>query len=280
MADTLRCAVTELYLHPIKGCRPISVDSLELNEFGVCGDRELMVVKDKRKMNLKDLPALAKITVERGDSGQLMLCAKGFDAIAHHRILQGDTGSVGFLFDTVDVVDQGDEIAQWLSRVVCESVRLVAIEKAFNRNLPGTALEAVHGNPQHNFVDVAPVMIVNEATLNDLNSRISQPVPVQRFRPNIVVGGLEAYAEDDISSMQGAEFSFTLVGPCERCVVINTDHETGERTDKGPLKMLSRYRRIKDGYDSGVLFGSYYSVKGSGTLKVGDSFEVSKMTLG
>ena len=216
MADTLRCAVTELYLHPIKGCRPISVDSLELNEFGVCGDRELMVVKDKRKMNLKDLPALAKITVERGDSGQLMLCAKGFDAIAHHRILQGDTGSVGFLFDTVDVVDQGDEIAQWLSRVVRESVRLVAIEKAFNRNLPGTALETVQGNPQHNFVDVAPVMVVNEATLNDLNSRISRPVPVQRFRPNIVVGGLEAYAEDDISSMQGAEFSFTLVSPCER----------------------------------------------------------------
>ncbi|MCZ6503527.1 MAG: MOSC domain-containing protein, partial [Gammaproteobacteria bacterium] len=98
---------------------------------------------------------------------------------------------------------------------------------------------------------------------------------VQRFRPNIVVGGLEAYAEDDIISIQDEAFTFTHISACERCVIINMDHETGEINSKAPLKMLNQYRRIKEGYDSGVLFGSYYSVNGAGTLNVGDSFEVN-----
>lgn len=275
MVNRHRCTVTELFLHPIKGCRPIAVEGVELNEFGIAGDRDLMVAKDNKKMNLKDLPALAKITVECTDSGQLLLCANGFDAIAHKKTLDGKTGCVNFLLDQVDVVDQGDEIAEWISQVIGEPVRLVAVRNGFRRNLPVAALAKVHGTTQNSFVDVAPVLIVNEATFTDLNNRLSRPIPVQRFRPNIVVAGLEAYAEDDIISIKDEAFTFTQISACERCVVINTDHESGEINDKAPLKMLNRYRRIQDGYDSGVLFGSYYSVKGTGTLNVGDTFTVT-----
>lgn len=270
-----RCTVTELFVHPIKGCRPISVDAVEITEFGVIGDREFMVVRDQKKVNLKDLPGLARISIDNIGDGLFQLSAAGFDDIEHKKVSEGDPGVANFLFDHVEVIDQGDRIGKWISEVVSESVRLVALPGPFKRNLDVPLLEKAHGKSQNSFVDVSPVMIVNQATLEDLNSKIFEPVSIQRFRPNIVVGGLAAYDEDKVTGLRSEQLEFDHVSPCERCTIVNTDHETGLTGSKDPLNMLSKYRRISGGYDSGILFGDYFNVLGAGTLKVGDILTVS-----
>lgn len=270
-----QCSVTELFVHPIKGCRPVSVDSVEIDEFGVAGDREFMVVRDHKKVNLKDIPALARICIRETGDGLFQLSADGVDDIEHEKVSQGDSGVVSFLFDNVEVVDQGERIGQWISGIVGESVKLVALPMPFRRHLGVPLLEKAHDKSQNSFVDVSPVMIVNQATLDDLNGRIAEPVTVQRFRPNVVVAGLAAFDEDRMTGLAGDQLEFDHVSPCERCIVVNTDHETGLISGKDPLNMLSRYRRIADGYDSGILFGDYFNVLRAGTLKVGDVLTVS-----
>ena len=243
---------------------------MEIDEFGVVGDREFMVVRESTKVNLKDLPALARICIHKTGDGHFQLSATGADDIEHKKLTEGDSGVASFLFDNVEVVDQGEIIGQWISGVVDERVRLVALPRPFKRNLGVPQLEKAHDKSQNSFVDVSPVMIVNQATLEDLNSRISESVTVHRFRPNVVVQGLVAFDEDRITGLTGDQLEFDHVSPCERCTIVNTDHETGLVSGKEPLNMLSKYRRIADGYDSGILFGDYFNVLKSGTLKVGD----------
>ena len=248
---------------------------MEIDEFGVSGDREFMVVRDQKKVNLKDLPALARICIHKTGDGHFQLSAAGTEDIEHKKLSEGDPSVASFLFDNVEVVDQGERIAQWISGVVGESVNLVALPRPFKRNLGVPPLEKAHDKSQNSFVDVSPVMIVNQATLEDLNSRISEPVTVQRFRPNVVVQGLAAFDEDRITGLSGDQLELDHVSPCERCTIVNTDHETGVISGKEPLNMLSKYRRITDGYDSGILFGDYFNVLKAGTLKVGDVLTVN-----
>jgi len=269
-----QCTVAELYIHPIKGCRPVSVESVDIYEFGIVGDREFMVVRDRKKVNLKDLPALARVCIGIIGDGLFKLSAMGVDDIEHRRVDRGDSGVVSFLFDNVEVIDQGDKIGKWISGVVGESVKLVALPRPFKRNLDVPALKKAHDKSQNSFVDVSPVMIVNRTTLEDLNSRISEPVSVQRFRPNIVVTGLAAFEEDRITRLLGSQLEFDHVSPCERCTIVNTDHEAGLISGKDPLNRLSKYRRIPNGYDSGILFGNYFNVLHAGALKIGDVLAV------
>ena len=270
-----QCVVSELFVHPVKGCRPAEVTEVEINEYGVKGDREFMVVRDQKNVNLKDLPGLAKVSVEQISPGHIRLAANGVPPIEHRKMQAGVSSTVTLILDNVEVWDQGDEIAGWISSVVGEAVRLVAAPNAFVRNFPVEQLELAHQKLQQGFKDVSPVMIVNAATLEDLNSKLPEPIPVQRFRPNIVVSGLDPYAEDNVNILSHSQIKFTHVSPCERCVVINIDHELGVIKGKDPLNTLGKYRRIENKYSSGIVFGNYFNTQGDGRVKIGDEFVVS-----
>lgn len=234
-----------------------------------------MVVRKGEKANLKDLPALAKIRVEQISEGYIRLAAEGISPVEHQRVTTGANSTVSLILDKIEVQDQGDEIADWISAVVGETVRLVVAASTFKRNLPMHTLKLAHEKPQEGFKDVSPVMVVNDATLRDLNNRLTEAVPVQRFRPNIVVSGLEAYAEDKLSQMTHKQIDFTHVSPCERCVIVNQDHESGVTQGNDPLNTLSSYRRIEDKYDSGIVFGNYFNTQGDGLVKIGDELTFS-----
>ncbi|MFP6808017.1 MAG: MOSC N-terminal beta barrel domain-containing protein [Pseudomonadales bacterium] len=270
-----QCTVKQLFIHPIKGCRPVMVSSVQINEYGVVGDRELMVVKDGKKTNLKNLPALAKISIEQIETGLFRLSADGTSPIEFRKVVDGDIESASFYGDMPQVRQQGAEVGDWISAVVGQSVSLVCLPAPFKRNLAIEPLMPLHDSLQHSFADLAPIMVVNQSTLDDLNERLSVPVPVERFRPNIVVGGYSAYEEDDVSGLENGELQFTHVTACERCTIINTHHENGQMMGKYPLNTLSKYRRFEGGYDSGINFGDYFTVQGSGTLSVGDALKVS-----
>ena len=120
--------------------------------------------------------------------------------------------------------------------------------------------------------DVAPVLVNNQASLDDFNARTEQPVPMDRFRANVVVSGaLAPYQEDELERLESDSVELLFVTVCERCVMTTTDQTTGERPTKEPLRTLTTYRKREDGkYASGVVFGVYMTVAREGMLNVGD----------
>jgi uncharacterized protein YcbX len=124
-------------------------------------------------------------------------------------------------------------------------------------------------NEQVSFADGFPFLLISDASLADLNQRLEQPVPMNRFRPNLVVSGCEAFAEDGWQSIRIGSIGFRVVKPCDRCVITTVDQTQGIR-GKEPLLTLAQYRR----WDGKIWFGQNLIHEQLGMLKVGDSVEI------
>lgn len=267
------CTIERIFLYPVKGCRALEVQDVELSSTGIAGDRGYVILYEGGFANLKSIPALSRFTVALKEDG-LRFGAPGHEELVHTRQIEGDEKSLQFYADEISVLDQGDAAASWLSSVIGVDVRLATLKENFDRNLPVDILQAAHGVEQNGFCDLSPILLVNAATLDEVNRQLSDDIPVERFRCNIVLRGLDPYAEDEIASYQGKGLSLSHVVACERCVIINTDHRTGAM-NKEPLQLLHGSRRIERGYSSGVWFGNYFNVSGSGTISVGDRLDAA-----
>jgi len=266
----IKCTIEKMFLYPVKGCRAVDVEEVEIDATGFAGDRGYVILHEDGFANLKSIPALSRVVVALEENG-LKFNALGHEDFVHTRQIKGSETSLQFYADEVSIVDQGEAAANWLSEVVGVDVRLAILKENFDRNLPVDVLQAAHGVEQDGFCDLSPMLLVNAATLNEVNRQLSAEIPVERFRCNIVVRGLDPFGEDEIKSYQyKKELSFSHVAACERCVIINTDHMTGN-INKEPLQLLHGSRRIKGGYSSGVRFGNYFNVSGRGRLSVGDT---------
>jgi uncharacterized protein YcbX len=168
----------------------------------------------------------------------------------------------------------GDTINDWFSsilRVKCKLVKM--LDESVRKVNPKYA---VSPHDEVSFADGYPFLLTNEASLADLNSRLEEPIPMNRFRPNLVVSGFEPFAEDSWKKIKIGEQIFHVVKPCSRCVITTTDQETGERKSKEPLKTLAKFRSLFG--DGEVFFGQNLvadrSAGEKGFLRVGDSVEV------
>lgn len=269
----MECTITGIHAYPVKSCRGSAVESARITPTGMEGDRQLMVVRDRAFVNQARLAALARISTRRIDADRVEFGNPGGAAV---ELAIGDDGErfdIDYFGERVTVVDQGDAVAAFLSEEIGANLRAVALDAPFVRRLPLEEFALIDGEEQARFTDVAPILVTNEATLDDLNGRLETPVPMARFRPNIVVSGLEAFAEDELSALEGSGFSLLRATWCERCATTCTDQETGERTEE-PLATLKSYRHRENGYAGGVLFGAYMAVTGEGTVRVGDRLRV------
>ena len=124
------------------------------------------------------------------------------------------------------------------------------------------------------FTAASPVSIGNVASLDALNAKLESPVPMDRFRLNVIVEGLDAHAEDSLSEIKGASVRLRHVTPAERCVIVSTDQRTGERDRSDLLRSLPKKAKA-DRFGSGRIFGTYLRVENEGTLRVGETLEVS-----
>ncbi|MBA3272541.1 MAG: MOSC domain-containing protein [Chthoniobacterales bacterium] len=122
------------------------------------------------------------------------------------------------------------------------------------------------------FTDAFPTLLTSESSLADLNSRLTKAIPMERFRPNIVVRGSAPFDEDSWSCLRAGEAVFHASAACLRCVITTTDQRTGKRDGVEPLRTLGIYRRAAD--HSGVMFGQYLVHSGAGTLRVDDVLSV------
>ena len=270
----MQCKVTAIYTYPVKSCRGTQVESAVISPTGIDGDRQLMILQGGKFTNQARVPALATVATRRVDGETIEFSAEGHASLRHSVNGSGAESSINFYGNEVSVIDQGDALSGWLSTVTGSELRVAGIKATFTRTVPLAEFAVVDGIDQARFVDVAPILVTNVASLNDLNGRLDSPVPMNRFRPNIVVEGLDAFGEDDVESLSAGGLRLVRATHCERCAVTCTDQETGERA-KEPLAALRSYRLRENGYAGGVMFGAYMGVEGSATLSVGDTLEIS-----
>ena len=259
--------VSALYIYPVKSCAGIAVASATLDTRGFVGDRRFMIVDDAGSfLTQRELPRLALIS-PRTDDDVLSLDAPGMAPIETPvRRGRGD-GTVTIWDDTCSATDQGDEVSAWLGRYLGIRCRLVRQADDDVRRIDPTY--ATSAADEVSFADAYPLLLISEASLADLNSRLEVPLPMDRFRPNVVLSGTEPYAEDAWRSIEIGAVSAQVVKPCVRCVTTTVDQRTAE-AGKEPLRTLAAYRKGP----RGVMFGQNVIHGHPGTINVGDRVRV------
>ena len=183
--------------------------------------------------------------------------------------LQADAGrrEITVWKDSFQAIDCGDEAAQWLAQQLgSPGCRLVRMADDVHRRLDPTYVSDAEAGTA--FADGYPLLLANEASLAELNQRLRQPVPMNRFRPNVEVSGPPAWAEEAWAKVRLGALELDAVKPCSRCAVITTDQLTGERPGPEPLQTLASYRTL---YGLGAIFGMNLVPKRLGTVQVGDA---------
>ena len=263
--------VSGLYLYPVKSCRGLAVNSAELDDHGFVGDRRFMVVAEADGLFLtqRTHPRMALIETSL-TSTSLLLSSPGRGSVTVPLNASAGLRRVTVWRSTTSANDCGDEPAEWLSDFLGHPLRLVRMGGTYQRlNLK----PAAQAGDVVSFADSCPFMAISEASLADLNSRLARPLPMNRFRPNLVIAGCTPYGEDAWNRVRIGGAVFRSAGPCARCPITTTDQETAER-GKEPLKTLATYRRDPD--DPGdVNFGTnlIHETK-RGTVRVGAPVEL------
>jgi len=270
--------VSSLHIHPVKSCRGLAVLEMDIDQIGPVDDRRFLIVDaNGRFLTQRERPQMAQIRV-RPSAGTWTF------SVDHHHMQPVEVPKrppdgvspreVTIWRDTVLAEDCGDEVAALLSGFLGDPVRLVRAARDYKRTIPEkrtpAALKA-RGGSLVAFGDAFPILITSIASIGDLNSRLEVPVPMDRFRPNIVVAGCGPYDEDTWTRIRIGNVELHAAGPCERCTILTTDQHTGERA-KEPLATLSTYRR---GPNGAVLFGqNFIHAVEHGTIRVGDTVAI------
>jgi uncharacterized protein len=260
--------VSNLTYYPIKACRGFDVPASNIQRMGLEHDRRMMVITpDGGFLTQREYPRLALITPSLKNEA-LTLSAPNFDSLQIGIQKTGTPMPVEIWSSTgVNAIDQGDEAAAWLSDWLGISVRLVHIADGFKRKLNPNY--AINTDDHTGFADGYPILIISEESLQDLNGRLDSAVPMNRFRPNLVLKGCEPFAEDTWKRIRIGDVEMALVKPCPRCVVTTIDKETLKK-NKEPLKTLSVYRN----HELGAIFGMNTIPLNEGRIEINMKVEI------
>lgn len=261
-------SVSTLTYYPIKACRGFDVPASNITRMGLEHDRRMMLVTpDGKFLTQREYPRLALVTPTLKNEA-VTLSAPNFESIQFTVQSSGTAIPVNiWSSSSVDAIDQGDEAAAWFSDWLGTSVRLVHIADGFKRRLNPNY--AVSTDDHTGFADGYPILIISEESLQDLNSRLDSALPMNRFRPNLVVKGCEPFAEDAWKRIRIGTVEMALVKPCPRCVVTTIDKETLAKS-KEPLKTLEKFRR----HALGAIFGMNTIPLNEGKIEIGMNVEI------
>ena len=269
----MSATVTDLHIYPVKSCRGIPLQSAALSHTGLADDRHWMLVRPNgRFVTQRELPRMALIAVAV-DAGSLTLNAPGMPPLAIARGNGGDALAVTVWKFSGSGIDCGSDAAHWCSEFLATPLRLVRFDDQQPRECDGAWTAGTRAVTQ--FSDGFPVLVISRASLAELNSRLPRALPMERFRPNVVIDGVAAYDEDRIHELRTPSVTLRLVKPCTRCSITTTDQQLGAVDGVEPLATLKTYRN--DTALRGVKFGqNAIIVKGAGArLQVGEAFDVT-----
>ena len=259
--------ISGLYHYPIKSCQGIALERAEVDARGIVHDRRLMLVDPSgRFLTQREHPRMALIAA-RINGPALSVSAPGMDPLALDWTADGPRREVSIWRDTCQALDLGAAAAEWLSAFLGTACHLVHIADDEVRIVDQAY--APRPGDEVGFADGFPFLIIAQESLDDLNARLETPLPMDRFRPNIVVAGCAPYAEDGWEQIRIGAITLSLVKPCARCAITTTDQRTAER-GKEPLRTLATYRAV----NGKVMFGQNAIHDRNGSLRLGDPVEV------
>jgi len=252
-----------LYRYPLKSAAGEALRETAVDALGVQGDRRWMVVDaaNGRFITQRLLAQMTQLKALWQGSEHLLLSAPGMpDLLVGVPDAQAELRAVTIWRDTLQVPDAGEAAAAWLSQLLGRACRLVQVSAERARQVDTGYAEV---GEKVAFADGFPLLLIGQVSLDDLSARVGRPLPMLRFRPNLVVAGSTAYAEDSWKRIRIGELEFRVVKGCSRCIMTTLDPQTGERSaDREPLSTLKTYRER----DGEVYFGQNLIACGSGRL--------------
>jgi uncharacterized protein YcbX len=236
--------LSEINVYPVKSLGGISLKTAVVESRGLQFDRRWMLTDEKNQfLTQRDFPTMATTA-----------SVKIWSSRCRARIYE-------------------KKVNEWFSDVLETNCRLVLMPEETIRRV--NYFYAVHKDDAGSFADGYPFLLSGENSLADLNSRLDAPIPMNRFRPNLVVSDSGAFAEDEWKKIKIGACVFHVVKPCARCVITTIDQSDGIKTGAEPLKTLAAYRIPKRSLKKKILFGQYLIAEGAGAvLNVGDKIEV------
>jgi len=255
--------VTSLFIYPVKSARGLPVQRVRVAATGFEWDRQWMIVNPRGVfLSQRTHPQLARIVPELGTDA-LTLRAPGLPPLTVPYARSGDERSVRVHQDPCLGIDQGEQAAGWVTEAVGEAVRLVRAPqdpaRRANPKFAGTVPSPM------GFADGYPILVCNQASLDQLNTRTPAAIPMDRFRPNIVLDGIPAWSEDHIDTLTIGALTLRLVKPCTRCAIPSIDQLTGQHSTD-PLPVLRPFRFSKELL--GITFGENAVIVAGGGAEV------------
>ncbi len=264
-----------VHVYPVKSVAGCAPNEVKVEPWGPAGDRRWMLVDPAGKVvTQRPQPHLALARAELLPDGGVRLSAPGREALSVAVPEPAATTVVHIWKDKVEAVEADAGAHAWFSDYLGTEVRLVHLDDPARRR----PVDPGYAKPGEtvSFADGFPLLVTTLASLDALNSLIAQgdhpdegPLPMSRFRPNVVLDGTAPWAEDGWKRIAIGEVTFRVAKPCGRCVVTTTDQRTAER-GKEPLRTLARHRRSGDQ----LIFGQNLVPEGTGTLRVGDPVRI------
>jgi uncharacterized protein YcbX len=261
--------VQNLYLYPIKSLGGISVPEALVEERGFKYDRRWMLVDQSGEfLTQRQHPQLALLQVALGES-ELFVFSKVDPSRKISFDLEMNSGKelqVTVWGDVVTALQVAPEVSAWFSDFLGMNVDLVLMPESSHRKMdPRYAVQ----EESVSFADGMPYVMIGQSSLDELNQRLEEPVSMDRFRPNLVFSGGQAFEEDQFTRIKVGEVDFQVVKPCARCVLITVNQQTGEKGIE-PLATLATYRRV----NNKVYFGQNAVALAPGIVRVGDLIQL------
>lgn len=257
--------LSAIYRYPVKSMAGESLSSSQVSPLGLPYDRMWMVAKPGgRMLTGRDCPDLVRVCATPSEAG-VSLAAPGRETLFVPNSAFTVPVDASVWSDSFSAWQGAEAADEWISSFVGTRLHFMWTGAASARRVrldPAVPLS---------FADGFPLLLIGQASLDDLCSRVGRPLSMGRFRPNLVLAGLEPYGEDRLRRIRIGTTTFRIVKPCERCVFTTVDPETGQKSlDQEPLRTLAKYRRTPDG----VIFGQNVIAEGVSELTVGMEVEV------
>lgn len=274
--------VSQLILHPLKSGKGLQVAKAECLRMGLkhgeLRDRHWLVIteEDGRMVTARQEPRLVLVSMT-AEGGDISLNAPEMEEL-RVPLHQPNNKIINCKVFTSNIQgrDCGDEVSRWLTRYLAsgKTVRMVHYEAQMKPRKCAQQKPLFPADEEVAYPDAGPIMLLSEASLKDLNSRLEKDVTVAQYRPSIVVSDCEAFSEDSWDEIQIGNVRMKRIMACGRCILTTVDPETGLNNRKDTLETLKSYRLCdpseKKIYTTAPLFGQYYIVKQTGPLHVGE----------
>ncbi|HEY0866837.1 MAG TPA: MOSC N-terminal beta barrel domain-containing protein [Fimbriimonas sp.] len=252
--------IQSLHAYPVKSLRGVDLSTADVEAQGFRHDRRWMLVDENGQfMSQRSLARMATVGTRMVGDG-IEVFQEGRESLRIPPTPQDETVRISVWSFEAKARAVGQEADAWFSDALGQACRLVALPLSRRRTI-----HPHYGPGEIAFADAMPILVASQASLDLLNSKLDLPVPMNRFRANLILAGTPAHAEDEWERIQIGGVTLRRTKKCGRCLVTTTDQRTGERGTE-PLRTLAEYRQE----GNTVYFGCYYVPETLGTVKVGE----------